>query len=128
MAAIQMDANGRFGQMLASALDRKEMSVADLAARVETSYEHMRKLFKGTAYPSKELLRKVTRATGMNFEEAEEAAMRDRMEKKFGPAQVSGTIHPRMAAWEALIPQLTDAQNELLLSMVRGLIRETRRG
>lgn len=131
--AIHMEANGRFGQILASALKKKDMSVDDLAIAVkketgEGTYEHMRKLYKGAAFPSKLLLREICRVLDLNYKEADEAATRDKMEKKYGSAlhRVIGR-DPRVAEWESIVPHLTEEQQHTLLTMARGLVRENRK-
>lgn len=131
--SIQMEAGGRFGQMLASALESKRMSIDDLAIAVkketgEGTYEHMRKLYKGMAFPSRLLLKEICRILNLSFKEADEAATRDKVEKKFGSAfhRVVGR-DPRVAEWEAIVPHLTEEQQHMLLTMARGLARENRK-
>lgn len=73
-------------------MDAKGFSAKQLADRVKITYEHVRKLIRGDAYPSKSLLTVICQELGWDAERATELAHTDKIERKFGgvPAMLAG--------------------------------------
>lgn len=90
--AVEIEPTGRFGTGLRSAMDAKGFSAKQLADRVKITYEHVRKLIRGDAYPSKSLLTVICQELGWDAERATELAHTDKIERKFGgvPAMLAG--------------------------------------
>jgi transcriptional regulator with XRE-family HTH domain len=131
MPKLQIEAHGRFGNMLATALDKKGISLRDLAVATDYSYENMRKLVRGDAWPSEAHLKDLCKILSphMSFAEAQQAATTDRIEHKHGSDGLKslGRSSPRMSAFEELVPLLSDAESDMALSMIRGIVRDKRK-
>jgi transcriptional regulator with XRE-family HTH domain len=126
--AIEVEAHGRFGNALSEALAKKGLSIRELAIKTDGTYEHMRKLLKGLAYPSKYLLKAICDVTGMKFSEAEALLTQDKMEHKFGKsAHLVMKRDPRSAEFDELIPYLSDDQREMFLTQMRAVVKGNRR-
>ena len=125
---VQTDVNGRFGHMLAQAVDRNGVSLRSLAEKLDYSYEQLRKLVRGESLPGEELRKQLCRLLDINPIRAEEAIAADKMEKRYGPAGLRvRKLSPRIARLEELIELLTDEQFESALAMIRGLVHSGRK-
>ncbi len=122
---IKMDVKGNFGNALAAAVDKKGVSLRELAELLDVTYEHLRKLIRSEALPSSYLLRDVCKHLGLNLADMEEAVIRDKMAKQYSAGALSKVMkrNPRMARLEPLVPLLSDAEYETVLAMIRGLVR-----
>jgi transcriptional regulator with XRE-family HTH domain len=69
-----MEPHGRFGHLFAAAVEQKNLSLRDVAAKFDYSYEQMRKLVQGRSRPSKCLLTGLCDLLEMPYEEASRAA------------------------------------------------------
>ena len=129
VTGIQMEAQGRFGQALLAVLEERKMTLRDLAARVESTYEHMRKLVRGIAQPSKLMLKEICVTLKLDFDEMVQIVEEDRIQKKYGGAayKMIGK-DPRIGELEtAGLRQLTDEQVKMVASMVQTLARGNRK-
>jgi ribosome-binding protein aMBF1 (putative translation factor) len=128
MAKISMEASGRFGQLLATAVNKKGISLRELAAKLDYTYEQMRKLWTGQSAPSPLLLKELARVLDMDLKEAERASTADRMERKYGKAAY-GVLgrDPRLADIEDLIPQLSKTEWDMFVSQMRGFVQQKRK-
>jgi transcriptional regulator with XRE-family HTH domain len=110
-------------------LDRKRITLRDLAEKVESTYEHMRKLVRGTAQPSKAMLKEICRALDLNFEDMRQLVEEDRMQRKYGDAvyKMVGK-DPRIGELESAgLGQLTDEQVKVVANMVQTFARGNRK-
>lgn len=91
-------------------MDAKGVSARELAGRVKITYEHVRKLIRGEAYPSQSLLTVVCSELGWDSTRATQLAQTDKIERKFGgvPALLAGK-NPELTEverhWEYLNPE-----------------------
>src|ERR1700680_3973313 len=129
MARISMDAHGRFGQMFVAAMNKKGVSLRDVAAKFDYSYERMRKLVQGTSGPSEELLRPLCQFLDMSYDETPLAATGGRMEKRYGTTEANKVMgrNPRLSDIEPYLPQLNDQEWKMFVAQIAGYVRERRR-
>lgn len=128
MAKVTMEAHGRFGQMLAAAIQKHNMSLRDLAVKMDYTYEQMRKVWINTTSPSKALLREMCRLLGMDIKKAEQAVAADRMERKYGQAGFSVMGRdPRLLDIEEMLPQLSKPEWDMFVSQIRGFVHQKRK-
>lgn len=122
---IKMDVQGNFGNALAAAVNKKGVSLRELAQPLDVTYEHLRKLIRSEALPSDYLLKDLCKHLGLNLADMEEAVTRDKMAKQYSAGALSKVMkrNPRIARLEPLISVLSDAEYETVLSMIRGLAR-----
>lgn len=128
MAQISMEARGRYGQLFAAAVQKKDLSLRDIAAKLDYSYEQIRKFYIGTSFPSKLALKELCKMLDINEREAEKAVAGDRMERKYGASayNVLGR-DPRTAQLESLLPQLNNQEWDMFVSQLRGYVHEKRK-
>lgn len=128
MSKVTMEAKGRFGQLLAAAVQKKGISLRDLAIRFDYSYEQMRKIWQGRS-PSNLLLKAICKELEIDPKKAEEAVTADRMQRRYGKSayNVLGR-DPRIADVEDLLPQLTKQEWDMFVAQIRGYVQQKRKG
>lgn len=115
------------GSLISKHMAEKKMTIKDLAIAIDTTYEHVRRMVKGEALPSKFSLKEICRILKMDYKEAERAATADRITKKFGsiPLELSGK-NPALAPVEKAWDSLTEDQQADVITMVQGWARRNR--
>ena len=83
---MKLNGVGFFALRLEFAMSDAELSCHDVAARIECSYEHIRKLIRAEALPSKPLLKELCRITRMDSIEARRLVTLDFCRHKYGSA------------------------------------------
>lgn len=118
-----MTPGGRFGQLLSRGIDKKGISLNELAAQIDVSYEQCRKIFIGTSSPSPLLVKEICKLLDMDPPTGEAAAASDRMERRYGKAGLKALGQdPRLSALNAVAGVLTDAEIATLVTVAQGLI------
>src|SRR5262249_4900906 len=91
------------------------------------SYEHMRKLYKGLAYPSSGLLKEICKVLGLDAHTMAGLVAKDKLEGRFGKHLYVALGHdPRAAQFEELVPHLSQEQVDLFLEQMRAEVRANR--
>jgi transcriptional regulator with XRE-family HTH domain len=126
--AIAMESGGRFGNSLFAALEKKEMSVRELAAATDSTYEHMRKLVRGWAYPSKYILKEICKTLNLDLADMQKMVDADKMQHKFGKnAHAVFGRDPRIAEYEEIVAHLTDEQHNMFITQMKSVARMNRK-
>ncbi len=109
--AVQLKSEGRLAQMLAERMNELDLTIRQVAERTGLTYEHIRKLVKGAASPSKLALHEICRALELDAEETEKLAVADRIERKYGgiPHALVGK-HPELSLLAPWWDLLTEEQ------------------
>lgn len=129
MSFIKMEVQGRFGHMLAAAMEANEVPPNKLAQKVQCTYEHVRKFLTNKALPSDIRLTAITKVLGLNYDEAHKIVTEERMKKKYGEDGLSmiGKTS-RLAELEASgLEKLTKPQFKMLLDTVKGFSTANRK-
>jgi transcriptional regulator with XRE-family HTH domain len=97
----------RTGEVLTERMEELKLSIADLAEKVGTSYEHVRNITKGNIVPSKLMVRGLAEALKIKREELDRIATADRIRVKFGtiPLELAGKnpeLEPLERVWNHL--------------------------
>lgn len=75
------------------------LSIRDVARLANVTYEHIRKLVRGLAYPSPWLVQQLADLLNLDKNELNKLAVADRIESKFGTtAAILGWQRPRKLA------------------------------
>lgn len=128
MSRVSMEAHGRFGLMFADAVQNKGVSLREIAAKVEMTYEQIRKCYLGTSSPSPLLTKELCKMLGMDLKLAQEAVNSDRMERKFGTTAFSMQGRdPRLSDIEPMLPQLSKQEWDMFVGQIRGFVQQKRR-
>lgn len=120
---------GRFAQELLAGLHEKGMTKNDLAAKLEISYEYVRKMEQGRGYPSRLLLKEICKLLGLKLEAMQDLITQDQLEKKYGSSGLKALgKDPRGSQLEAAgLNTLTKDQFHMVVSMVEGLAKGNRK-
>ena len=122
--ALSVIANNenRLARALAARMHDLDFTLRDLAERTGLTYEHVRKLTKGEAYPSKLALREVCCALDLDLSEMETLAVADRVEHKYGgiPHALAGK-RPELSLLAPWWDQLTPEQKESFRVQIRSV-------
>jgi transcriptional regulator with XRE-family HTH domain len=123
---IEIDPQGRFATALKDAVEESGMSLAELGQRVDSTYEHMRKLVAGRAFPSPNLLRSLAHELKADRQQWLEMIEADRLHKKYKTLPKQLKISPELEPFEAIIPLLSPYSRETLLAMAKTMLRQDR--
>ena len=127
--ALAMESGGLFGTALADALNRERMSVRDMAAKTKGTYEHLRKLVRGLAYPSPLRLEQICNFLHLDYAEMDRLITRDKMQHKFGDT-VSEVMkrEPQSVKFDELTSRLTPEEADMFMTQMRAVINTRIRG
>jgi transcriptional regulator with XRE-family HTH domain len=121
---IGVEASGRFSTALKAAIESANLSLVELAQKADSSYEHMRKLVAGKAYPSIHLLRVLASTLKADRDEWAELVEADKLHAKYKHLPKFLGQSADMEKFEPIIPQLSQAGQEMLLQMAKTLLRQ----
>lgn len=129
MPKINMDADGRFGNLFKTTANEKDISLEDVAKHLDYSYEQMRKLVQNRSLPSPEVLRTICKFTGMDRVAAEQAVIVDKMERDYGIDALYAAVgkNPRLADVDPYLSQLDDGEWRMFVAQIAGYVRERSR-
>jgi transcriptional regulator with XRE-family HTH domain len=126
--AVELPSHGRFAQALAKRMNALDITIRQLAESSGLTYEHIRKLVRGDAYPSRLALQELCRELSMNSAEMETLAIADRIEKKYGgiPSALSGN-HPELSLLAPWWDLLTEEQKSSFRIQIRSVAESNQR-
>lgn len=110
-----------------STMQDQGLGIRDVAEKLDLTYEHVRRIVRGEAIPSRYILKPLSELLGLNYEDVETLAMAERIRKKYGAIQVD--ILPRNAAFEPVEKvwnKLNDKQRKDALTMMQGWAKNNR--
>jgi|SRR5947208_3096323 len=95
------------GEKLTARMQELKLSIADVAEKVGTSYEHVRKIAKGDTVPSKFMVQALSEALKLDRGQLERLATADRIRVKFGTiplelARKNPELEPLERFWKDL--------------------------
>lgn len=113
---------GRLARALSARMAEVGATLRGLSGRTGLTYEHVRKLVKGEAYPSKLALREVCAALNLDAGKMEALAIADRVERKYGgiPHALAGK-HPELSLLAPWWDQLTPEQKESFCVQIKSV-------
>jgi transcriptional regulator with XRE-family HTH domain len=117
----------RFGEMLQNAMVDKNMSIRDLATRVGSSYEYVRKLVRGLALPSRYLLGALAPILDLDFEAAQKLIASDKITQRFGMAPLAIDQNPELEPLQRGWCELTSDQKEALIMQFKTYIWQNKK-
>lgn len=122
---VRIEPKGRFAQMFAAGVRKKDLSLDDVAAKLDMAYEHMRKVWIGRSAPSKLLLKELCKMLNINYSEAQKAVTADKLERKYGKSVYTAIgSNPRFSDIEDVLPTLTDTEWAMFVSQIRGFAQQ----
>jgi len=126
--AVELQPEGRFAAALVQRMNQMDLTIRRLAERTAMTYEHIRKLAKGAAYPSRLALRQICRVLDLQPEEMERLAVADRIEKKYGgiPHALAGK-HPELSLLARWWDLLTEEQKTSFRIQIKSVAEANQR-
>src|SRR5438105_15652170 len=111
--AVELNPEGRLATALVQRMNELDLTIRQLAQRTGLTYEHIRKVVKGIAYPSEFALRELCRVLELEVSRMEPLAVADRIEKKYGgiPHALAGN-HPELSLLAPWWDRLTEEQKQ----------------
>ena len=122
--------SGRFGRYLFTAMETNGVDGRELAAKIDMTYEHVRKLIKNLALPSEHAIMKLSGALkGFNAKEAKELANQDGAQRTYKKDfnQLAGVPEDAdgiLKAW----PYLSQQSKSTLMTMASAFEKTDRGG
>jgi hypothetical protein len=115
---------GQLATALNARLEAKDWSVLHLTNTLGATYEHIRKIALGLAFPSKHLLVEICHVLDLDPRQMHKLMVADKIEKKFGtiPLELAGKT-PRFARLERVLPHLSDEQFSSLMAIAEDMAR-----
>jgi transcriptional regulator with XRE-family HTH domain len=108
--AVDATPKSRLARALVERMNALDLTVKQVAERAGLSYEHIRQLVNGVAYPSKLALRELCRVLSLDPKRMETLLVADHVEEKYGgiPHALAGK-HPELSllapTWDLLTPE-----------------------
>jgi len=113
-----------FAQTMRRQMEAKNLDHKEVAARVDWSPEHIRKLCNSEAFPSRPLQSALAELLEIDPVEFSTQVNADRWRAKYGKIpSARETSHPIHAVWE----DLTEDQQTALLCMARCMVKQRKR-
>lgn len=125
--AVDLNPQGRLARALVERMNQLDLTIRQLAAHTGLTYEHIRKLAKGEAHPSRLALQELCRALRLDPGEMETLAVADRIEKKYGgiPHALAGR-HPELSLLAPWWDMLTQEQKDFFRIEIRSVAEANR--
>jgi transcriptional regulator with XRE-family HTH domain len=119
---VDQSRQNQFADKLLEGMASQSVTIADLAKQTGTTYEHIRRLVRGLAFPSAYLLRELCRILSLNFEEMEKLVTAERIRSKYG--EIPDKIvkkNPELTPLDRFWPSLTSLQKQELYMLARAM-------
>ncbi|HLK35008.1 MAG TPA: helix-turn-helix transcriptional regulator [Terriglobales bacterium] len=126
--AVDLNPQGRLARALVERMNRLDITIRQLAERTGLTYEHIRKLAKGEAHPSRLALLELCRVLQLEAASMEKLGVADRIEKKYGgiPHALAGR-HPELSLLAPWWDMLTEEQKTFFRIEIRSVAEANRR-
>lgn len=126
--SVGIQPRGRLAQALVERMNALDLTLRQVAERTGLTYEHVRKLAKGAAFPSRLALRELCRVLALDPAEMDRRAVADRLEKKYGgiPHALAGK-HPELSLLAPWWDLLTEEQKTSFRIQIRSVAESNQR-
>lgn len=116
------------GGIIADAMQERGVGIRELAEQLELTYEHTRRIVRGEYTPNKFTLKPICDFLGLNFDEAWQTGLGERIRKKYGVVADSLTpkskgLEPIEKVWE----DLTKEQQHDAVGMITAWAKNNRK-
>jgi len=130
MRDIPVDFGDDVGRFIQSEMRRRNWSLRDAVAEAAKknkhpfSYEHLRKIIKGTTYPSVEVLEKVAKTFDLNPSALLSMHHKSTITRKYGRDYLESlNVTPEMYEIDKLMKGLLPEQRELVIIQIKALVQ-----
>lgn len=126
--SVAIQPQGRLAQSLVERMNQLDLTLRQVAERTGLTYEHVRKLAKGAAFPSRLALRELCRVLSLDHAEMDRRAVADRLERKYGgiPHALAGK-HPELSLLAPWWDLLTEEQKTSFRIQIRSVAESNQR-
>lgn len=114
-----------FSETMRRRMEAKKLAPREVAAKVNWSFEHIRKLCNSEAFPSKPLQKALADILEIDQAEFEKQVNADRWREKYGkiPTSTAQSEHPIFTVWD----DLSREQQTTLLCMARCMAKQQKK-
>ena len=113
----------RFAPALSQAIKRRGITLTELAQSVDSSYEHMRRLSCGHAYPSRRLLRSIAENLGQDFDSLEMLVEWDKIHDDYRCIPKFLQCREEMKPLGNLLPRLSPMGQEIVFAAAKIMLK-----
>lgn len=126
--AVQLEPRGRLAHALVERMNQLDLTLKRVAEGTGLTYEHVRKLAKGEAFPSALALRDLCRVLDLEEKKLKPLAVADRIERKYGgiPHALAGK-HPELSLLAPWWDQLTPEQKQSFRIQIQSVAEANQR-
>lgn len=117
-----------FADFLLNEIERQNKSLAEVADASELSYEFIRKVVRGLAFPSEEATRNICHVLHLDENQVVHMLLAEKMKHRFGESNFyaisnkEASLEPIERDW----PFLTPEQRETVIGMIQGMAERER--
>lgn len=119
----------RFSEIVEDKMDDLGLSINDVAGQVGSTYEHIRKIVRGSSpVVSKYLVKEICRVLKLDYEEMEPILNADKIHAKYKgklPKELTDK-NPELEPIERSWPKLTKAQKEDFIAQIAAVAKRNR--
>jgi len=129
MAVVDVEPKGEFAQELVKLMNEHGLTIREVAEKADVTYESVRRLVHGIAFPSNMMLKTLCPIVGMEYNRAKQLATADKIVQKYGSvAHVLAGKNPELAEIERAWPTLEEGQKQDVIATVLAMARRNRNG
>jgi transcriptional regulator with XRE-family HTH domain len=117
----------QIAELISSKMEQRGKTMKDLAEQFDVTYEHVRRVVRGEAIPSKYVLKLFAQELDIPYPELERVAVSDKIKRKYGsiPAELAGK-NPSLEPVERVWGKLTEDQQSALIDMATSFAKRNR--
>lgn len=110
----------RLAGIIQQAMDKKKLSIREVAEKLGTTYEHVRGVVRGLTVPSDLALKELCRALDIDFGAVAKLVVADRILAKYGtiPLELAGK-NPELEPIERVWDRLSNEHKSTLVMMAQ---------
>jgi transcriptional regulator with XRE-family HTH domain len=113
---------------ITEALEAQGKTMMDLALAIDMTYEHVRKICHGLAFPSKFMLREICKFLDLDEPKMDDLLKQDKILREYGemPQALTGK-DPRYTKIEMMLPKISEDQFQIIVGQLEGWSKQNRR-
>lgn len=115
-------------ETVSEAMKEQGVSIRDLAIKLGLTYEHVRRVVRGEAIPSKFILKPLCVELGIDYDEVDKLATGEKIRKKYGAITTDlSPQNPTLEKVQRMFNALNETQQKDLLDMLQVMVQRNRK-
>jgi hypothetical protein len=118
-----------FAQYLKTLMEEHDppMGIRELAAALDITYEHVRRMVRGANLPSKILHREIARTFKVALSEVDRKAKEDKFQREYGEGSPVPLFDPEVEAIAKAWTLFSEEQKAEMMSLLKKLLHDSNR-